>query len=138
MSESPILTDMSQQGIQLQAQQQVSDAVNVQPLPQTQATQQQAQQQVPSFSDAINVQPLPQTQAIRPGTGRGRGPGLTGGPGLFEVSSTGEILHEGIPQSKELEHLAELKEFASEHTRGGIGIPRGSAASIARKDSKLT
>ncbi|CAG8847406.1 35647_t:CDS:1, partial [Racocetra persica] len=70
------------------------------------------------------------------GRGRGRGRGFTsGGPGLFEVSPEGEVLHEGIPQSKELEHLAQLKEVASEHTRqeslGAYGIPKGSAASLA-------
>src|SRR4051812_46010607 len=92
------------------------------------------QQGTPSLSttankNIVNVQPLPQTQA----RGAGKKPGFSGGPGLFEVSPTGEILHESIPQSKELEHLAELKEVASERTRGGAGVSRGSPASIARK-----
>ncbi|CAG8655965.1 19455_t:CDS:2 [Cetraspora pellucida] len=69
--------------------------------------------------------------------GRGRGHGFaSGGPGLFEISPEGEVLHEGIPQSKELEHLAQLKEIASEHARqesfGAYGIPKGSAASLAQ------
>ncbi|CAG8475661.1 4635_t:CDS:2 [Diversispora eburnea] len=83
-------------------------------------------------NNIVNVQPLPQTQARISGTIRGRGPGFTGGPGLFEVSPTGEILHESIPHSKELEHLAELKEVASEYTRGGVGVSKGSPASIAQ------
>ncbi|CAG8533504.1 9986_t:CDS:2 [Acaulospora morrowiae] len=67
---------------------------------------------------------------------RGRG-GFAGGPGLFDVSPQGEILHEGIPQSKELMHLAELKEVASEHARNETvgtttGIPKGGAASLAQ------
>jgi hypothetical protein len=67
---------------------------------------------------------------------RGRG-GFAGGPGLFEVSPQGEVLHEGIPQSKEFTHLSELKEVASEHARKETagttsGIPKGGAASLAQ------
>ncbi|CAG8514798.1 10099_t:CDS:2 [Acaulospora colombiana] len=67
---------------------------------------------------------------------RGRG-GFAGGPGIIEVSTQGEILHEGIPQSKELTHLSELKEVASEHVHKESvgttsGIQKGGAASLAQ------
>lgn len=54
------------------------------------------------------------------------------------MSETGEIYHENIEQSKEFQHLSELKEVASEHARSeaiGLGIPRGSTAAIARRFS---
>ncbi|KAF0392117.1 hypothetical protein F8M41_010595 [Gigaspora margarita] len=98
--------------------------------------------QQPTVSTNVAQQPtgvggvsVPQDPCF--GRGRGRGRGFTaGGPGLFEVSPEGEILHEGIPQSKELEHLAQLKEIASEHARqeslGAYGISKGSAASLAQ------
>ncbi|CAG8752909.1 7048_t:CDS:2 [Gigaspora rosea] len=98
--------------------------------------------QQPTVSTNVAQQPtgvggvsVPQNPCF--GRGRGRGRGFTaGGPGLFEVSPEGEILHEGIPQSKELEHLAQLKEIASEHARqeslGAYGISKGSAASLAQ------
>ncbi|RHZ87149.1 hypothetical protein Glove_40g22 [Diversispora epigaea] len=102
-----------------------------------QGTQQTTIVPTPSLSttdskNIVNVQPLPQTHVRSADTVRGRGPGFTGGPGLFEVSPTGEILHESIPQSKELEHLAELKEVALERTRGSAGVSKGSPASIAQ------
>ncbi|CAG8697677.1 22306_t:CDS:2 [Dentiscutata erythropus] len=105
-------------------------------------TTQQSFDQQPTVSTNVAQQPtgvggvsVPQVPCFGRGQGRGRG-FTSGGPGLFEVSPEGEILHEGIPQSKELEHLAQLKEIASEHARqeslGAYGIPKGSAASLAR------
>ncbi|CAG8812397.1 30120_t:CDS:2, partial [Racocetra persica] len=51
------------------------------------------------------------------------------------ISEEGELLHEGVAHSKELEHLAQLKDVAAEHAKreGTVaGVPRGSTTSVAQ------
>ncbi|CAG8621212.1 9286_t:CDS:2 [Ambispora leptoticha] len=42
------------------------------------------------------------------------------------------VAHEGIPETQEFEHLAQLKEVTTEHARGLGLIPRGSKAAVAQ------